>query len=83
MQDARIWAQNTEYWNEGVPKLDQITFEIGLEPIVALLRLQQGQAAHEQRGKKHGQGQVGIVDAPVSSSSDFRTVQQKAERPDN
>ncbi|ARE41228.1 Dipeptide-binding ABC transporter, periplasmic substrate-binding component [Rhodovulum sp. P5] len=38
------FARNTDYWNAGVPKLDQITFEIGLEPIVALLRLQQGQA---------------------------------------
>jgi len=38
------FARNTDYWNEGLPKLDQITFEIGLEPIVALLRLQQGQA---------------------------------------
>jgi oligopeptide transport system substrate-binding protein len=38
------FARNEGYWREGVPKLDQITFEIGLEPIVALLRLQQGQA---------------------------------------
>ncbi len=38
------FARNMDYWHEGVPKLDQITFEIGLEPIVALLRLQQGQA---------------------------------------
>jgi len=38
------FERNQEYWHEGVPKLDQITFEIGLEPIVALLRLQQGQA---------------------------------------
>ncbi|MCO8146364.1 ABC transporter substrate-binding protein [Rhodovulum tesquicola] len=38
------FARNTDYWNEGLPKLDKITFEIGLEPIVALLRLQQGQA---------------------------------------
>ena len=38
------FARNEGYWHEGVPKLDQITFEIGLEPIVALLRLQQGQA---------------------------------------
>ncbi|HDR29324.1 MAG TPA: ABC transporter substrate-binding protein [Rhodovulum sp.] len=38
------FARNTEYWNEGLPKLDKITFEIGLEPIVALLRRQQGQA---------------------------------------
>ena len=38
------FERNKDYWNEGLPKLDQITFEIGLEPIVALLRLQQGQA---------------------------------------
>ncbi|SFC09195.1 ABC transporter substrate-binding protein [Tropicimonas isoalkanivorans] len=38
------FERNEDYWHEGVPKLDQITFEIGLEPIVALLRLQQGQA---------------------------------------
>ncbi|RYH07863.1 ABC transporter substrate-binding protein [Tropicimonas sp. IMCC6043] len=38
------FERNMDYWHEGVPKLDQITFEIGLEPIVALLRLQQGQA---------------------------------------
>ena len=38
------FARNEGYWHEGVPKLDQITFEIGLEPIVALLRLQQGEA---------------------------------------
>ena len=38
------FERNQDYWHEGVPKLDQITFEIGLEPIVALLRLQQGQA---------------------------------------
>lgn len=33
-----------KYHREGVPKLDTITFQIGLEPTVALLRLQQGQA---------------------------------------
>lgn len=38
------FERNADYWHEGLPKLDQITFEIGLEPIVALLRLQQGQA---------------------------------------
>lgn len=38
------FERNMDYWNQGVPKLDQITFEIGLEPIVALLRLQQGEA---------------------------------------
>nr|WP_116132058.1 ABC transporter substrate-binding protein [Tropicimonas sp. IMCC34043] len=38
------FERNKDYWHTGVPKLDQITFEIGLEPIVALLRLQQGEA---------------------------------------
>lgn len=38
-----IFARNTEYWNAGVPKLDQITFEVGQEPVVALLRLQRGE----------------------------------------
>ncbi|WP_287012978.1 ABC transporter substrate-binding protein [Actibacterium sp.] len=38
-----VFARNTDYWNAGVPKLDQITFEVGQEPIVALLRLQQGE----------------------------------------
>ena len=33
-----------DYHRDGVPKLDRITFEIGLDPSVALLRLQQGQA---------------------------------------
>lgn len=33
-----------EYWHAGLPKMEQITFEIGQEPVVALLRLQQGQA---------------------------------------
>lgn len=32
------------YHREGVPKLDGITFELGLDPTVALLRVQQGQA---------------------------------------
>ncbi|MGV6847335.1 MAG: ABC transporter substrate-binding protein [Marinibacterium sp.] len=39
-----ILDRNSDYWHDGVPKLDRITFEFGLEPIVALLRLQQGQA---------------------------------------
>lgn len=33
-----------DYHREGIPKLDQITFQIGLEPTVALLRLQNGEA---------------------------------------
>ena len=39
-----VFERFEDYHREGVPKLDQITFEIGLDPTVALLRLQQGGA---------------------------------------
>ena len=38
-----VFARNPNYWREGLPYLDQITFEVGQEPIVALLRLQSGE----------------------------------------
>ncbi|WAP68182.1 ABC transporter substrate-binding protein [Jiella pelagia] len=38
-----VFEKNEDYWRDGVPYLDQITFEIGQEPIVALLRLQKGE----------------------------------------
>ncbi|MBQ2260926.1 MAG: ABC transporter substrate-binding protein [Loktanella sp.] len=38
-----VFEKNADYWREGVPYLDGITFEVGQEPIVALLRLQQGE----------------------------------------
>ncbi|MDP3961459.1 MAG: ABC transporter substrate-binding protein [Pseudorhodobacter sp.] len=38
-----VFARNTDYWRAGEPYLDQITFEVGQEPIVALLRLQNGE----------------------------------------
>jgi ABC-type transport system substrate-binding protein len=38
-----VFERNADYWREGIPKLDQITFEIGQEPTVALLRLQRGE----------------------------------------
>ena len=38
-----VFERNADYWNNGLPYLDKITFEIGQEPIVALLRLQQGE----------------------------------------
>jgi ABC-type transport system substrate-binding protein len=38
-----VFAKNDNYWREGVPYLDQITFEVGQEPVVALLRLQNGE----------------------------------------
>jgi ABC-type transport system substrate-binding protein len=38
-----VLQRNPDHWKAGVPKLDQITFEIGQEPTVALLRLQNGE----------------------------------------
>ena len=38
-----VFEKHADYWREGVPYLDGITFEVGQEPIVALLRLQQGE----------------------------------------
>ncbi len=38
-----VFEKNADYWRDGVPYLDQIIFEVGQEPIVALLRLQNGE----------------------------------------
>ncbi len=38
-----VFERFKDYWHTGVPKLDQITFEVGQEPVVALLRLQRGE----------------------------------------
>ena len=38
-----VFERFADYWNAGVPKLDEITFEVGQEPVVALLRLQRGE----------------------------------------
>ncbi|MCF4099339.1 ABC transporter substrate-binding protein [Maritalea mediterranea] len=38
-----IFSRFDDYHHEGLPKLDQITFEVGQEPIVALLRLERGE----------------------------------------
>ncbi|MXN66360.1 ABC transporter substrate-binding protein [Stappia sp. GBMRC 2046] len=38
-----VFERFEDYWNAGVPKLDQIVFEVGQEPVVALLRLQNGE----------------------------------------
>ena len=38
-----VFEKNPDYWNTGLPYLNKITFEIGQEPIVALLRLQKGE----------------------------------------
>ena len=38
-----VFSKNQDYYQPGVPYLDQITFEVGQEPIVALLRLERGE----------------------------------------
>ena len=38
-----VLERNPDYWKAGVPKLDRIVFEVGQEPLVALLRLQRGE----------------------------------------
>jgi oligopeptide transport system substrate-binding protein len=38
-----VFERNPDYWRKGLPYIDKITFEIGQEPIVALLRLQNGE----------------------------------------
>lgn len=38
-----VLEKNADYWKEGVPSLDKVTFEFGQEPNVALLRLQRGE----------------------------------------
>ena len=38
-----VFEKNPDYWRTGIPYLDHITFEVGQEPIVALLRLQNGE----------------------------------------
>jgi len=38
-----VFQRFEDYWNKGLPKLDQITFEVGQEPVVALMRLQNGE----------------------------------------
>jgi peptide/nickel transport system substrate-binding protein len=38
-----VFERNKEYYHDGLPRLDQIVFEVGQEPIVALLRLERGE----------------------------------------
>jgi len=38
-----VFARNKDYHFKGIPRLDEVTFEIGQEPTVALLRLQRGE----------------------------------------
>jgi len=38
-----VFERNADYYHEGLPRLDQIVFAVGQEPIVALLRLERGE----------------------------------------
>ena len=38
-----IFEKNADYWRAGVPFVDSVVFEVGQEPVVALLRLQNGE----------------------------------------
>ncbi|WP_020592443.1 ABC transporter substrate-binding protein [Kiloniella laminariae] len=38
-----VFAKNPDYYQAGLPHLDEIVFEVGQEPVVALLRLQNGE----------------------------------------
>ena len=38
-----VFERNREYYKTGLPRLDQIVFEVGQEPTVAILRLQRGE----------------------------------------
>lgn len=38
-----VFEKNADYWRAGIPYLDQVVFEVGQEPVVALLRLQNGE----------------------------------------
>ena len=38
-----VLERNADYFKAGLPHLDRITFEVGQEPLVALLRLQRGE----------------------------------------
>ena len=38
-----VFARNPDYYREGIPRLDRIVFEVGQDPSVAFLRLENGE----------------------------------------
>ena len=38
-----VLERNPDHWKKGLPRLNRIVFEVGQEPLVALLRLQRGE----------------------------------------
>ena len=43
MKTVLVFKKNPDYFNKGLPYLDGITFEVGQDPSVALLRLENGE----------------------------------------
>ena len=39
-----VFRKNPDYFIAGVPRLDQITFQVGLEPMTAILKVEKGEA---------------------------------------
>lgn len=39
-----VFKRNPDYYLQGVPRLDQITFQVGLEPMTAILKIEKGEA---------------------------------------
>jgi len=39
-----VFKKNPDYFMPGVPKVDQITFQVGLEPMTAILKVEKGEA---------------------------------------
>lgn len=39
-----VFKRNPDYFIKGIPHLDQITFQVGLEPMTAILKLEKGEA---------------------------------------
>ncbi|MCU0869694.1 MAG: ABC transporter substrate-binding protein, partial [Burkholderiales bacterium] len=39
-----VFKRNPDYFLKGIPYLDQITFQVGLEPMTAILKLEKGEA---------------------------------------
>lgn len=62
-----VFEKNPDYWREGLPYLDRIVFEVGQEPTVALLRLQNGEVDIPGDGIPPAQFQQ-IMDDPAQAA---------------
>ena len=51
-----VLERNTDYFRQGIPYLDKLTFEFGQDPTVAVLRLRRGRGRHRRR--RHPAGAI-------------------------